>query len=248
MVSVHLRLLAGPCSPKGCCKPQVSAAVTDLPLLLHATHSFSKQHGSIQPVHPQFCLVMPVLCLQRRAGSSPSLHSVPLAGGFLLRAHGLPLLLFPLLFLQRGALQCCTLISALSPVLGPTAASQQHHQSITGPSASPRQSQGKFHHHSPLCVCTSSQSNTTSQGVQLVRLIPAPAHPRAVPTGLPCPSFLDLPIGICLEICLDGPEQQITPKTQCEDLALVYTCTYWLVSFAQPLGDFNKTKMRIDEL
>lgn len=86
-----------------------------------------------------------------------------------------------------------------------------------------------------------------SQRVQLVRLTPAPAHPRDVPTGLPCPSFLDLPVGICLQMCLDGPEQQITPKVQCEDTALIYPCTYWLVCFAQPSRDFNKTKMRIDE-
>lgn len=61
-----------------------------------------------------------------------------------------------------------------------------------------------------------------------------PAHPRAVPMELPCPSFPALPVAICLESCLDGTEQQITPEPWCEDLVLIHLCTSWLACFAQP--------------
>lgn len=75
--------------------------------------------------------------------------------------------------------------------------------------------------------------------------------------GLPCPSFLALPVGICLEMdaictttncCLDGPEQQIPPKHSVRTLSWFIHVHIGLFPLPSPQGDFNKTKMRIDEL
>lgn len=112
-----------------------------------------------------------------------------------------------------------TPLPALSPALGPTAASLlRPWQTLSlGPAAPLRESQRNFHHRSPLLVCIRSQSESTSRGcLAMSGSVPTLPVPGLCPWNCHVPA---LPGGVCRETCLDGTEQ-ITREPQWGGLVL----------------------------